>query len=151
PLDDVQTTGRVTQVVIDGAKSALAGVRDLVPDCLPDGLGERRECLFHLARRLKSLSHVADAEPDALIDVVREWHRLALPVMRTKAGEATRRDLKAAWACVRHPTGRGLALERMAAAVTSASPPPAAGYTDEPTRKLLAVCRALDTLGWHGQ
>jgi hypothetical protein len=39
----------------------------------------------------------------------------------------------------------------MAAAINGELPTSAAGHTDEPTRKLLAVCWALDTLGWHGQ
>jgi hypothetical protein len=148
--NDTQTGVRVTQVVLSESVSGLVGVREVVAACMPDGPGERRESLFHLARCLKGLPHVADATADTLEDVVRFWHRIALPVIRTKEWSASWKDFRSAWECVRHPAGRGRALELMTAAAAGELPARAAGFTDEPTRKLLAVCRVLDALGWQG-
>jgi hypothetical protein len=138
-------------VVLDGSEFGLVGVREVVVACLQDGPGERRERLFHLARCLKGLPQVADADPESLENVVRHWHRLALPFIRTKEWATSWKDFRAAWECVRYPAGRGPALELLTAAVAGELPDSAAGFTDVPTRKLLAVCRALDALGWQGK
>lgn len=149
--DDDRTNERVTHEVSFEWGLAWSGVREAVADSLPEGPGERHECVFHLARSLKRLPHVTDADAEDLEPVVREWYRLSLPVIRTKSWEVTWRDFRDAWERVLYPAGWGKVNELMAEAAEGELPESALGLTDEPTRKLLAVCRALGAESGHGE
>lgn len=117
---------------------------------LPTGPRQRRKCLFQLARRLKELPKFAYAKAEDLEGIVRKWFRLALPVIRTKTWKTSWTDLVNAWNDVPYPMGAHIAADVMEAAVTGELPESAAGFTDVPTRKLLALCRAMDEQAQHG-
>jgi hypothetical protein len=112
-----------------------------VADTLPSGPGQRNRCVFDLARRLKAAR--PDATPAELREVVREWHRRALPAIRTKDFGETWTDFAIAWERVCRPAGRSLAL---AAAAAAAGDLPAAlgqrGY-DGALRRLVSLCWQL--------
>jgi hypothetical protein len=108
---------------------------------LPSGPGQRNGCIFELARRLKAIK--PDAAHAELRSVLKEWHRLALPVIRTKEFGESWTDFTIAWDRVRRPSGQSFA---MAAAAADAADLPANmdqfGY-DGNLRRLAALCWRL--------
>lgn len=125
-------------------------VWEAVARCLPDGPGERHRRLFDLARSLKALAHLTDADSEALEGIVRRWHQQALAHIRTKCWATTWRDFRDAWMRVRFPMGSGPLDEAMRVALAAPMPPAVGGYTDEPTRRLLAVCAKLQEFAGDG-
>jgi hypothetical protein len=120
-------------------------VEDAIAATLPVGPGRRNRCVFHLARRLKAL--LPEATADELRPIVSEWHRRALPVIRTKAFTETWADFVIAWGRVQVPFGSSLApIVEMARMM----PPPAAAlkYDEEHVRLLVAICVSLQQ--FHG-
>ena len=147
---DTRTTVRITQVIYSGSAPVLAavdgavtGLDGTVLGTLPSGPGQRHRSIFQLTRLLKALPQFVNAEATALERVVREWHRLALPAIRTKEWGETWTDFRNAWQDVRYPAGAGAVMELMEAAAAGKLPDSVEKFTDVPTRKLLAVCHAL--------
>lgn len=110
---------------------------------LPRRQGERHHRLFGLARGLKGIPHLADREAGAVRAYVRTWHKLAKPVMRTKAWETTWRDFAEGWEKVKYPAGRRELAAAVQCARASDPPPEALFYTDLNARLLITVCREL--------
>src|SRR5262249_6565198 len=69
---------------------------------LAAGPGQRNRKVFDLARRLKAMAGL-DTSPAMLRGIVKEWHRRALPVIRTKDFVETWTDFQTAWLNVRTP------------------------------------------------
>ncbi len=111
-----------------------SGVWDAIEASQPAGRGERNTKIFDLARRLRALPHLADAEAAGLERYVRAWWGRALSVIRTRDWRTTWTDFRNAWGKVAYPAGEGPVRQLMFAA--------AAGSPDPPAR-LLAVCQAL--------
>jgi hypothetical protein len=113
-------------------------------------VGQRRRALFRLARRLKALPHLADADVGSLKPLVRQWHGLALPVIRTKPFEESWLDFADAWARVKFPAGTG-PLEDLWQQARAEGPPPAAlAYEQEGLRLLVGLCRRLQQHAGEG-
>jgi hypothetical protein len=106
---------------------------------LPDGPGQRNRCIFELARAVKSIK--PDASKAELRAVLREWHQLALPFIRTKEFDESYSDFAIAWDRVRRPAGKFFAA---AAAADCVLPQAVArrGY-DGNLRRLAALCWQL--------
>jgi hypothetical protein len=83
---------------------------------LPTGQGQRNRCIFDLARRLKAIR--PEATPAELRPVLREWHRLALPNIRTKEFSETWADFSVAWQRVVRPAGQSFRAAAAAADIT---------------------------------
>jgi hypothetical protein len=98
---------------------SIAWWTSAVASTLPRGPGQRNRCIFHLARALKSVR--PDATPEELRPVVLEWHRLALPVIRTKGFGESWADFVTAWNRIRRPAGQSFAAA-IASAETAAPP-----------------------------
>jgi hypothetical protein len=120
-------------------KTLIAWWTSAVAGTLPPGPGQRNRCIFELARRLKAIK--PDATPKELRFVLSEWHRLALPVIRTKDRSESWTDFTIAWERIRRPSGQSFAL---AAAGPDDLPPNVEqlGY-DGPLRRLAALCWRL--------
>jgi hypothetical protein len=73
----------------------------------PTGPGQRNRCIFELARRLKAIN--PDATPTELRPILQEWHRRALPFIRTQDFTESWTDLAVAWQRIRRPAGQSLA------------------------------------------
>ena len=73
---------------------------DAIKATLPGGPGQRNRKIFDLARRLKS---IAGLDASALKAVIAEWHRQALPFIRTKHFAETWSDFQTAWLRVENP------------------------------------------------
>jgi hypothetical protein len=122
--------------------------RDAVMRCLPTGPGERNECLWRLARTLKSLPHVADADEAGLWPFLDQWYQMAEPVIGTKSMSACWSDFKRQWQAAL-PIGIEF-REAMRAAIAAPHPPEAANYSRPPVRALVAVCAALQRFAGDG-
>ncbi len=83
-----------------------------------------------------------DTDRQELRRIVIDWHRLALPYIRTKPFDETWADFATAWGRIKRPAGASLAA---AIAAADAAPLPAAAkkYDTPAYRRLVAVCRQL--------
>jgi hypothetical protein len=106
---------------------------------LPTGPGQRNRRLFDLARLLKGL--IPDASPVHLREFVRQWHRLALPTIRTKEFSETWADFIIAWGNVKRPVGQSF---RAASEVADHTMPAVAYRYNGHLRRLVSLC-------WHLQ
>lgn len=107
----------------------------------PSGEGQRHNKLFELARWLKSIPGIGD-EPALMREIIREWHRRALQVIRTKDFDTTWSNFRDAWEHVRFARGRS--LECIAQEARERPLPKAAYlYDTEPRQLLVALCAAL--------
>jgi hypothetical protein len=107
---------------------------------LPTKERERNWCIFQLARRLRGLPDYANAKPEDLRPIVEEWHRRALPVIRTKDFSESWSDFLRAW-----PTAWPMCHSAVDVALRQAirhEPPQAARYLSPQMRLLVAIC-------WH--
>jgi hypothetical protein len=95
-------TDTTTQQLKQPTACVTCTVTDAIKATIPDGPGQRNRKVFDLARRLKSISDL-DTSPEALKAVVFEWHRRALPFIRTKAFAETWSDFQTAWLAVKAP------------------------------------------------
>jgi len=90
---------------------------------LPSVEGQRHRCIFRLARHLKGIPSLQNADAKTVRPYVEQWHQLALPVIGTKPFIETWADFVVAWKRVRIPAGQGVietAFQR-----AKASTPPA--------------------------
>lgn len=109
---------------------------------LPLEPGKRNKQVFELARALKSIPSLADADPKTLKPLVRYWHDLASAVV-TSPAEETWIDFLRAWPRVKFLKGGEPMSKIFAAAVKSGVPEIAAAYEQSQLRLLVALCREL--------
>jgi hypothetical protein len=130
----IPSTPSPTNTLIAWWTSAVAAT-------LPTGPGQRNRSIFDLARRLKGIR--PDSTAAELRPVLREWHRLALPNIRTKEFSETWADFCIAWPRVVRPAGQSF---RAAAEAADTTDLPAAlshlGY-DGHLARLAALCWQL--------
>jgi hypothetical protein len=122
-------------------QTSIAWWTSAIATTLPTGPGQRNRCIFEFARQLKALK--PDATPRELRPILREWHRQALPYIRTHEFAESWTDFAIAWERVQRPAGQSF---RAAAKVAeSGELPPIAeefGY-DGHLRRLAALCWQL--------
>jgi hypothetical protein len=98
--------------------------------------------IWKLVGRLKGLA--VDWTPASKLEGLREWHRRALPFIRTKDFATSLADFGVAWANRRSAAGQ--TLDAVVREALSGRAPRAAGlFDDEPTRRLVTVCAALQS------
>jgi len=108
---------------------------------LPTGPGQRNRKVFVLARRLKSLRPQTPVK--GWLNTVQEWHRRALPVIRTKEFSETWRDFVIAWERIRD-LDFGPGLDAVLKSADCIQIPEAAGHHDDPkVLRLIQICAAL--------
>jgi hypothetical protein len=112
---------------------------------LPRRAGQRFHCAFRLARALKAVPHLAAAPAQELVNILRQWHSLALPVIRTKDFAETLENFMAAWALVKHPDGTGPLADAVERA-RSAETPAAAAVFGTHVQSLARLCLELQRL-----
>ena len=74
------------------ARSVLSVATDILAGTLPARFGTRRRRLFELARRVRAAPQLEGVPLATLRPLVAEWHRLALPTIRTKPFDETWAD-----------------------------------------------------------
>lgn len=113
-------------------------------ESLPRQTGKRHRQVFELARALKAIPRLADAEARALEPHVRRWHRLGVEqgVIATKPFEESWIDFLRAWPKVKFPKGREPILAIVERARRNV-PREAQKYEQPALRLLVAICREL--------
>ncbi len=89
-----------TEAIIGGNE-----VEKAIIETLPQEYGTRNRKIFELARYLKSLPQYNGANPKDLREIVEQWHKSALPNIRTKEFEETWIDFLKGWGRIKHPKG----------------------------------------------
>lgn len=118
-------------------------VEEAIAATLPTGPGQRHRQVFELARALKSIPHLAEADPGSLRAIVEEWHRRALPFINTKPFEETWIDFLNGWPAVHTPQGDG-SLTKATSLARAAGPPDLLHvYDQQEIALLVGICREL--------
>jgi hypothetical protein len=126
-----------------GLETACA-IYEAIRKTLPTRVGQRHRLIFEFARFLKGMPELGNAEPYALEPAICEWHRNAVPFIRTKELEATRLDFAMAWGRIRHAAGTLPLADIFARASTAEIPPDVALRVNDPNiRRLAIACREL--------
>lgn len=113
-------------------------IRSTLPTCP----GERNKLVFGLARALKAIPGLIDADLDRLQPLVRQWHNLAKPNIGTPAFEETWLDFIHAWPRVKFPGKEPMAMI-LATAIALEPPEAVRHYESEPLKLLASLCREL--------
>jgi len=134
-------------------RSSLSdAVESAIVATLPRIQGQRNDHLFKLARHLKAIPSLKDAEIRTLRPIVERWHSRALPVIGTKAFLESWADFVHAWEKVRVPAGKGAVETAFTRAVASVPPPIATKlYGQGPIVLLAALCRELQRIAGDGE
>ncbi|NLF73686.1 MAG: bifunctional DNA primase/polymerase [Candidatus Anammoximicrobium sp.] len=119
-------------------------VEQVIEESLPKQIRQRHCQVFDLARALKAIPWLADAEGKSLEQYVRRWHCLGVKrgVIATVPFEETWIDFSLAWPKIKFPKG----AEPMATIFSRAQnaiPPAAQKYEQSGLRVLVAICREL--------
>ena len=99
-------------------------VEGIIATCIPDQEGYRNRCLWKLCRRLKGHPDYKDKKADALREVVKAWHQMALPFIRTKEFADTWVEFCASWHRVKTPWGQHLNWDTIMADLNMDNLPP---------------------------
>jgi hypothetical protein len=118
-------------------------IEELILRTLPTGPGMRAHRLFDLARALKAVPHLADADFDALRPIIQRWHKLARPAISTQEFEESWIDFLRAWDRVRFPAGTGPLDQAFGIAKSQPLPACAERFSTGGIRMLIALCQQL--------
>jgi hypothetical protein len=141
--EKTEQTEQTEAIVGEGKKKEAVG--KAIMETLPQEVGTRNRRIFEFARAIKSLPQFADAEPTQLREIVKVWHKKALPNVRTKEFEETWIDFLKAWPRIKYVKGKE-PMAQMFEKVIQLEPPPIAveKYPDNSKFKILvSLCREL--------
>ena len=122
-----------------------AKVEEAIRKTLPTEFRTRHRRIFELARELKSIPAYTDADPRQFRSVVVEWHRAALPKIRTKQFTETWIDFLIGWRKIKYRIGEG-PMNVIFVKAKKAKPPKIAlrYYPGHPKLQfLVTLCRKL--------
>ena len=105
----------------------------------PTGTGQRNRRVFDFARRLKAIASLADHPAQELQEIVKAWHKRALPNIATRDFADTWGDFLGGWDQIRQPANG----EFMNTTFERAKARPCATGHDEAQDILAAFCREL--------
>ena len=117
-----------------------------IAESLPSEPGKRNKQVFELARAFKAIPSLAGAKLNDLKPYVREWHRQALPVIKTHPFEETWIDFIRAWPRVKFPKGNEPIALAFEAAKDSDPPAVASEYEQSELRLLVTLCQELQRI-----
>lgn len=132
-----------TEAIEKGRNDSRLTVESAICLSLPTGPGQRNQCAFRLARALKAVPGLADAEPAALRGIVRQWHQQALPFIRTRPFDESWAEFVYAWSRVVLPWGTDALSVVWRKAMQAECPEAAERYELPEVRRLVAFCRQL--------
>ena len=98
-----QLSNPATQQLIACVHEFSIEIENSIRATLPTGPGQRNRQVFELARAIKAVTPTTDN--DELRIIVETWHRLALPIIRTKDFAETWTDFRIAWINAKTPPG----------------------------------------------
>lgn len=146
PVSLIQAQTQFTQVNSPNSHHPLHGsqpgqIESLISRTLPSGPGQRNRRVFDLARGLLGiLGRNVDAKE--LRRIVKDWHRQALPHIRTKPFDETWTDYVTAWERIKQPAGASL-IAAINSADTMPVPDVAKQYDTPALRRLVSICTGL--------
>lgn len=123
---------------------------DIIHGTIPTAYGQRRKRLFELARRVHSHPQLQDVPIHELRPLVEEWHRLALPNIRTTCLDESWMDFIDAHHNVDADRCEDATLQALSRSDAKEPPPEAARYVTPQTRRLVGLCRELSSLSPDG-
>ncbi len=144
--------GSVTHAVCSASSAASMStmssvsqtrIAEAIERTLPTIVGTRSRLIFHFARELWAIYGTKDVSPNQLEFHVREWHRRALPFIRTKPFEETWADFLHAWKNAKYPTGQEPISVLYLEALKQPRPECVMRYDTPELRNLVALCREL--------
>lgn len=127
----------------ENLRASFCDFDKVIESTLPQKVGTRNRKVFELARALRSLPEYFDADPKFFEQVVREWHRRALPNIRTQDFEETWIDFLKAWPKIRWKIGDSPMSDTFERAKGLPVPELAAHYDNPKLRLLVAWCKLL--------
>lgn len=148
PIEPAELTERTEAV--GGGEKLSPEILAVIQATLPAGPGQRNKRLFELARRLQAIPQLHDAPTARLAEIIRAWHRMALPKIQTKSFDETRLDFHRAWGNVILPAGTGGLGAILEAADGEGIPPEAEHYDKLDVCRLAGFCRKLQRLAGTG-
>lgn len=122
----------------------------LIQATLPHAFRNRRHRLFELARRIRVDPQLRDVPIHELRPLVAEWHRRALPFIRTKPFDETWADFVEGFSNVDLARCGDAAAMAMAAADAKELPPEALRYVTPLIQRLVALCAELGRCSAEG-
>jgi hypothetical protein len=145
--DGTEHTEKIEHTEQSEAIEGVDIVKKMILETLPKNYGTRNRQVFEFERALKSLPQFSDPDidPKSLRDIAKQWHKWALPNIRTKEFEETWIDFLKGWDRVKYPKGK----EPMATIFEQAiklKPPETIARLYPDNKKLLtlaSVCREL--------
>ena len=148
---------RETEAISEGALISLSvsnevaqQIQEAIISTLPKGGLVRNGLIFEFARALKAIPAIADADLQDFRDVVRQWHKLALPVIGTKPFDDTWADFVYGWPRVKFPKGSEPMNQILANADASELPVLAGRYDCPRTHRLIKLCREFQRAAGDG-
>ena len=164
PQVDLHDAGLLPAMQHRATQSNSEGLRDMsyavlhgtIPSCdrvemaivvtLPTEGGRRHRCLFELARELKAIPQLRNADISDLRPIVVRWHRAALPMIRTKSFDESWLDFVEGWGRVKFPKGQEpiqIMFDTAKQAAEDCLPDIALQYDTAEVRLLICLCREL--------
>ena len=122
----------------------------LIEATLPHAFGARRHRLFELARRIRVDPQLRDVPIHELMPLVVEWHRLALPCIRTKLFAETWADFIEGYNNIDLARCGDSAATAMSSSDAKELPPEAARYVTPQIQRLVGLCRELSSRSADG-
>lgn len=132
------------------SKIAENQIETAIMESLPKHRGQRNKLVFELARGLKAVATISDADARDLKPYVQKWHQLALPVIGTQAFEETWIDFLRGWSRVKFPKGTEPITKIFERAIREALPHEAAEYEQTDLKLLVSLCRELQRHAGEG-
>lgn len=112
---------------------------EVITKTLPEDDSQRGRKLFELARELKAVVHLAEAEAADLLPIVERWHRAAIVGPGLEDDQTA---FLAAWPKVKFPAGTG-PLDRILDIARRSNPPPETLKYGNKFQLLASLCREL--------
>ncbi|MCE9590085.1 MAG: bifunctional DNA primase/polymerase [Planctomycetes bacterium] len=143
-------TRKAERIDLDALDEGTVGaIARALRGCQPSGHGQRHRAVFKLARTLRGLPALANADVRDLRPLVRQFHELALPFIGTKDFDETWTDFIYGWGRVKHP--RGCVMNAILDRAKSVPMPAEANRYETPALRLLvAVCHELQVKAGDG-
>lgn len=134
--------------VFQAESSVIQAAQPLILSSQPTGPGQRHKRLFLLAREIAGHPKLAHASFDQLREILRQWHKKALPFIRTKEFDESWFDFREGLQRVKYPAGQGPLEKALERATSGPLPSLALRYDLLVVRTLVALCNELQRL--HG-
>lgn len=131
-------------------ESGKAAIEAAIRGSLPTRTGQRHDCLFVLARKLKAIPALASADGADLEFIVRDWFEQAKSTIATQDFYTSLSEFITAWNRVKFAHGMNPMAVARNEAEREDDPECAQRFEDDRLRLLVRICRALQRYAGDG-